>query len=136
MASYDPKSPGEQPVALPSAPHVALSAHVVLQPPLSRRSTGPGLVIFLPKSDRIVLNSSTAQPLDPQPVTKWAEEGFAIVGVIASEDLSAEGSLKQGLDALQALSTVDVKDKFGVIGRFQRSIYYDIYNLLYPYCYI
>ena len=121
MSSYDPQSPGERPVALPSAPRITLSAHVVLQPPLSRRSTGPGLVIFLPKPDRIVLNSSASKPLDPQPVSKWAEEGFAVVGVTASEDLSPEGSLEQGLDALQALDTVDIKDKFGVIGRSRRS---------------
>lgn len=119
---YDPNSPDEQPVPLPSAPLVTLGPNSVLQPPLSRRGTGPGLVIFLPQPDKVVISSrDAAKPLDPEPIQKWAEEGFAVVGITASEDLAIEELLKQGLDALQGLDKVDTKDKFAVIGEYRAS---------------
>lgn len=104
----------EEPVPLPSAPSVSLSPNVVLQPPLSRRGIGPGVILVLP--DHVALSSGTTKPLDPEPVTKWAEEGFAVVGVTAAGSISIDQVLQQGLDALQALDQVDIKDKFGVIG--------------------
>jgi len=96
-----------------SAP-IFLRPNVVLQPPLSRRGIGPGLFVFLP--DHVTLSSGTIKPLDPDPVTKWAEEGFAVVGVTASGSISIDQILQQGLDALQALDQVDIKDRFAVIG--------------------
>jgi len=104
----------EEPVPLPSAPPVSLSPNVVLQPPLSRRGIGPGVILVLP--DHVALSSGTTKPLDPDPVTKWAEEGFAVVGVTAVGSISIDQVLQQGLDALQALDQVDIKDRFAVIG--------------------
>lgn len=102
-------------VALPSAPRVTLAPNVFLQPPLSRRGTGPGLVLFLPD---ISFAPGESKPLDPEPILKWAEEGFAVVGVISPEreSSSIEQSLTLAVDALAALNEVDIKDKFGVIG--------------------
>jgi len=119
--TYDPNSPNEQPVALPSAPLVDLSENIQLQPPLTRRGHGPGLIVFLPVE--IPSNSTTksdSQPrtesLDPEPVQKWAEEGFAVVGIKYGADLDLGESLKRAVDALTDLPEVDVKDKIGVIG--------------------
>lgn len=103
----------EEPVPLPCAPLVSLSPNVVLQPPLSRRGVGPGVLLFLP--DHVALSSGTTKPLDPEPVTKWAEEGFAVVAVTAAESTSIDQVIQQGLDALQALDQVDIKDRFAVI---------------------
>jgi carboxymethylenebutenolidase len=103
----------EEPVPLPSAPLVTLSPNAVLQPPLSRRGTGPGVVLFLPNA---VSSVETKALLDPEPVCKWAEEGFAVVGITVSESLSIDQHLQQALDALQALDQVDIKQKFAVIG--------------------
>jgi carboxymethylenebutenolidase len=118
--TYDPHSPDEQPVALPSAPLVHINDRVVLQPPLSRRGTGPGIVLVLPDSTQISRNEGSTKPLDPEPVLKWAEEGFAVVGVTNLEENEGsrllEKNLELSLDALEALETVDVKGKFVVIG--------------------
>jgi carboxymethylenebutenolidase len=59
--------------------------------------------------------------LDPEPVQKWAEEGFAVAGVTlsSSEDFdqkSITSALKQGINGLLQLTALDTKDKFGVIG--------------------
>ncbi|RDB20497.1 hypothetical protein Hypma_012461 [Hypsizygus marmoreus] len=115
-SAYDPTSDSEQPVALPSAPLVVLSGTEVVQPPLTRRGTGPGVILFLPPPDRLTFKTKGAKPLDPEPVQKWAEEGFAVVGVTpGSSAWSVGDSLKRDVEALLALDTLDTRDKFGVV---------------------
>lgn len=116
---YDPASENEQAPPLPSAPLRRLAPNIVLQPPLTRRGSGPGVVLFLPEPFK--LNPRTGpKPLDPEPVQKWAEEGFAVAAVTVSD--FAVGSvtlvLKQALNGLLALdhSELDVRDKFAIIG--------------------
>ncbi|TFK43298.1 NTF2-like protein [Crucibulum laeve] len=110
--AYDINSPEEQPVALPSAPLVTIDTNIVLQPPLTRRGTGPGIIIFLPDNQKLGF-STGEKPLDPEPVQKWAEEGFAVVAITAAN--SVEASLKNAVNALLSLEEVDIKDKFGII---------------------
>lgn len=99
--------------SLPSAPLRRLGDHIVIQPPLSRRGSGPGLVLFLPAS----INKTTVSPLalDPEPVLKWAEEGFAVAAITPSKDIDTRQTLNEALDALEALEVIDVK-KFAIIG--------------------
>ena len=119
---YDPKSPEEQPVPLPSAPLIFLGPNIVLQPPLSRRGRGPGLIIFLtspPGDQHISSESRTTKPLDPAPVQKWAEEGFAVVGITGGGDFTVKAALNIAVSALVELDQVDIKDKVGVLGMMQ-----------------
>ena len=126
--SYDPQSLDEQPVPLPNAALIQISSDIVLQPPLSRRGTGPGVIIFLPDSAHLVLaNQSTPKPLDPDPITKWAEEGFAVVAIASTSSdqvPSVAKGMKGALEALQALEQVDIKEKFAVIGEYYRRMYH------------
>ncbi|KAJ7429034.1 NTF2-like protein [Mycena latifolia] len=112
---YDPTSANEQPVALPSAPLVPLGEGLVLQPPLTRRGTGPGLIAFLPPDSTLNLSSKSSNdgPLDPIPVQKWAEEGFAVVGIITGHG-SVQNNLRTAVDALLDLKELDIRDKFAV----------------------
>ncbi|KAF9076575.1 hypothetical protein BDP27DRAFT_1313561 [Rhodocollybia butyracea] len=111
---YDPTSPNEQEVALPSAPRITLSNNVYLQPPLTRRGTGPGMIAFLPPSSAFNINTDLEKTLDPEPIQKWAEEGFAVVGVTSGGGWSIEEALTKGIEALLALKELDTKDKFAV----------------------
>jgi carboxymethylenebutenolidase len=114
--SYDPNSADEQPVALPSSPLISLSPNTVLQPPLTRRGNGPGLILLLPSPDSLNAAERAVKSLDPGPVQKWAEEGFAVVGVTSGGDWSVRSTLNKALDALVARNEVDTKDKVGIIG--------------------
>ncbi|KAJ7781662.1 NTF2-like protein [Mycena metata] len=113
--SYDPNSENEKPVALPSAPLIAWADGIVLQPPLTRRGTGPGLIVFLPPDSALNLSSKTGEdkPLDPEPVQKWAEEGFAVVGIITGHG-SVAANLEAAVDALLKLKELDIRDKFAI----------------------
>ncbi|KAJ7229019.1 NTF2-like protein [Mycena pura] len=112
---YDPNSAGEQPVALPSAPAINLAAGVILQPPLTRRGAGPGLIALLPPDSTLNLSNKSGddKPLDPVPVQKWAEEGFAVVGITTGPG-SVQENLKTAVDGLLSLKELDTRDKFAV----------------------
>src|SRR4051794_30232661 len=100
--TYDPNSAQEQPVALPSAPLVQLADNVSLQPPLSRRGNGPGVIVFLPPAESIQ-KSANPRSLDPEPQQKWAEEGYAVVARSGNDGWSVEDTISKGLGALKEL---------------------------------
>ncbi|KAI1325404.1 hypothetical protein F5Y16DRAFT_263838 [Xylariaceae sp. FL0255] len=99
----------ETPVLLPCAPLRVLVRNVTLQPPLSRRGHGPGLIIVSPGT---MINNAPSQPqsqpqsqrqndggpatLDPSPQKKWAEEGYAVVQLEFSRNGDEEK--KKGAD--------------------------------------
>ncbi|KAJ4350767.1 hypothetical protein N0V95_004444 [Ascochyta clinopodiicola] len=60
-------------------PPQQISPHLILQPPLSRRGKGPGLILVL---DHYALIEASEQHLDPPPLQKWAEEGFTVAQVL------------------------------------------------------
>ncbi|PGG97073.1 hypothetical protein AJ79_09346 [Helicocarpus griseus UAMH5409] len=106
----------EEPAPLPSAPPKQLGPNLTLQPPLSRRGHGPGLLLLLP--DNIVLDKSK-ETLDPPPLQKWAEEGYAVVEVripsTSESGFSIVSAIQHGQGALRDLPECDIKDRFGLI---------------------
>lgn len=127
-ASYDAASPNEVAPPLPSAPAIAIGPSSVLQPPLSRRGSGPGLIVILPSSSSVTPRPATVEkPLDPEPLQKWAEESFAVVAITLPanemEELTGDDAtvsdvvnqIREGVEALKAHDKVDTKDKFGLI---------------------
>jgi carboxymethylenebutenolidase len=73
------------------------------------------MIMFLPASADL---NQGDNGLDPEPIQKWAEEGFAVVGVTLSSPSgwSLEEALKKGVDVLLTAKELDVKHKFAVIG--------------------
>ncbi|KAF9468839.1 carboxymethylenebutenolidase [Collybia nuda] len=68
----------------------------------------------LPRS--LVLPQTGDKPLDPEPVQKWAEEGFAVIGVTASSPgFSLEHTLQKGIEALLSLKELDTNDKIAIL---------------------
>lgn len=87
-SQYDPTSENEREVKLPSEPPIALAPNVTLQPPLTRRGYGPALVLVLPRVvDPVPIGDSTPTPsqIDPIPIQKWAEEGYAVLAYHAGD---------------------------------------------------
>lgn len=113
-ATYDASSASEQPVTLPDAPTRRINEALSIQPPLSRRGHGPGLVLFLSNETS---SAGGDKPLDPEPVQKWAEEGFAVAFVTVYPTIDVQQILAEAARALIDLGdTLDISDKFGVIG--------------------
>jgi carboxymethylenebutenolidase len=124
---YDPESANEREVPLPSEPIVSLAPNVQLQPPLTRRGYGPTLVLVLPRvADPEAIGRDTPRPdqIDPSPVQKWAEEGFAVLAYFVSRGEAGEWDLAKVLkdgfsQARKWTDTEDldvVADKVAMIG--------------------
>ncbi|KAM0477457.1 hypothetical protein ACHAPX_005769 [Trichoderma viride] len=127
-SSYDASSPNEVAPPLPSAPALSIGPSSVLQPPLSRRGSGPGLIVLLPSISSVPPKpAAVAKPLDPEPLQKWAEEGFAVVAMTLPanemEELTGDDAtvsdivnqIREAVEALKAHEAVDTKDKFGLV---------------------
>ncbi|KAH6612830.1 hypothetical protein B0J18DRAFT_441210 [Chaetomium sp. MPI-SDFR-AT-0129] len=96
----------------PSAPCVQMTPEISIQPPLSRRGTGPGLVLLVPKELNLDRNDEI---LDPPPRQKWAEEGFAVVQILVDEET---GSIMERLGtAIAELKSLPERegDRFGLV---------------------
>ena len=78
------------------------------------------MIIFLPVSAE--LNQRIGKNgLDSEPIQKWAEDGFTVVGVglgLSSSGWSIEDldAFNTGFGILLAAKEINVKDKFAVIG--------------------
>jgi len=113
------------PPSLPSAKPTKLAANVTLQPPLSRRGHGPGLILLVPAFGR-----TKTETLDPQPILKWAEEGYAVVEVVTSGNANISEAVVSGVEALTKLPECSDKDKFGLVvyDELAASVASDIYK--------
>ncbi len=129
---YDSTSPTEIPVPLPSAPRIHLSSGISIQPPLSRRGYGPGLILILPSlppKPVVIINEDaglTADQLDPDPVCKWAEEGYAVLAIEGKIEKDLGEVLKTGCSELVKWQDENddevIKDKVGMIGELTLAI--------------
>lgn len=103
------------PAPLPRPRLKELRAGLFLLPPLSRKGTGPGLIVACPE---------TADPLAivdgvPWPLVKWAEESYTVVHL--QPKALVDGAYKAVQDALVALTDCEEctpKGKAGIVGAY------------------
>ena len=108
-----------KPAPLPSAKPIQIGSNVVLQPPLSRRGRGPALLIITPGEYTGRDGSGSKRILDPEPLQKWAEEGFAVAEVkVGPHFKSFLDGCQKGIEALKSLPECTFGGKLGIIGRF------------------
>ena len=106
-----------KPVPLPSAKPVQLGHNVLLHAPLSRRGKGPALLIVTPSEYLGHKAGDPKKTIDPEPLQKWAEEGFAVVEVkVGSSFQTFKDGCTTGIEALQSLPECTYDGKLAVIG--------------------
>ncbi|KAK2000038.1 carboxymethylenebutenolidase [Colletotrichum falcatum] len=93
-----------------------MPAAITIQPPLSRRGHGPGLLILVEQGIDLSKHDNI---LDPPPAQKWAEEGYAVAQIIVTHGANnITDSISSAIESLIELDSCDDKDKFGVIALF------------------
>lgn len=110
----------EKEVALPAAEIVELGNGISLQPPLSRKGHGPGLIVIVPAGSHQQHITSDLLP----PLQKWAEEGFAVVEIRADAlDIGRDAGEVLGLAiaGLEEYSSCE-GDKMGLVGETTLSL--------------
>lgn len=104
----------DTPVAPDYPPSQQISPHLTLQAPLSRRGKGPGLILVL---DHYALIETSEEHLDPPPLQKWAEEGFAVAQVLVpgKVDDGGEFPLEKALEVLKGCESCIFGKGIGVV---------------------
>ncbi|KAF1959332.1 NTF2-like protein [Byssothecium circinans] len=102
-----------------------LSPNLTLQAPLTRRGHGPGLILVV---DHYAALEKREGCLDPPPLVKWAEEGFAVAMVLVpgkAED-GGEFPLQRAVEALRGMKECDGGEDggFGIISYLTRLPFY------------
>ncbi|KPI35644.1 uncharacterized protein AB675_4740 [Cyphellophora attinorum] len=95
---------------LPRTTAKEIQPDIKLLHPLTRRGSGPGLIVLLPSKDDF-LSITDGVPSIP---VKWAEEGYTVVGVSDLGD-DVKATLKTALDALEACHECSPKEKVGLV---------------------
>lgn len=115
MATSAPSLPPLQPLPQPQLEQLLPGVSLLL--PLSRRGTGPGLILLVPDLGSSILSIENGIP---SPIIKWAEESY----VIAAIDASAFESPERGEEILLKVTHVlnensccDIKSRIGLIGK-------------------
>ncbi|KAK5170509.1 uncharacterized protein LTR77_005097 [Saxophila tyrrhenica] len=108
---------GEETICLPSARPYKINDFCTIQPPLTRKGIGPGLILLLPNDIDL---STSDKTLDPPPLQKWAEEGYAVAQIQLANDVSEsnwkENSyLDSAVTALKDLDTCESTERLGLI---------------------
>ncbi|KAK8852090.1 carboxymethylenebutenolidase [Apiospora arundinis] len=119
MSSSNPEKTPAAVVPRPNAPSIVVSPTLTLQPPLSRRGHGPGLVLLVdPVLD---LGSCHDKTLDPPPLQKWAEEGYAVAQLrlvpneVVEDTTAAAEVIQEAIQELAKLPSCDPTEKLGFI---------------------
>ncbi|KAK4180658.1 hypothetical protein QBC36DRAFT_319792 [Triangularia setosa] len=80
---------------------------IKIQTPLSRRGTGPGLLIVSGRNIKDSLaDDAVTQTLDPQPRKKWAEEGYTVADVRVDNVLSPQRVWEIKKQLVEAVETL------------------------------
>ncbi|KAI2610506.1 hypothetical protein GGR54DRAFT_618188 [Hypoxylon sp. NC1633] len=90
-----------------------IDLYLTIADPLTRRGHGPGLLLLVDEELDLGKHEKT---LDPPPLHKWAEEGFAVAQLrVARSGISIPDGLRLALSELAKLATCNQSDKIGII---------------------
>ena len=101
----------QPPKALPRADLKQLSSGITLLPPLSRRGTGPGLIVLVPKASDILIHEGGV----PSQLNKWAEEGFTVAQIETSTLTQSSSAVADAIAALKACDKYEETGKIGLV---------------------
>jgi carboxymethylenebutenolidase len=101
---------------LPKTTLRRITTNITLLEPLSRRGSGPGLVILVSESGAV--DGASATRIEhgvPSPLMKWAEESYTVVEIAQEALLRETDPLKLALTELAACQTTEPKHAVGII---------------------
>ena len=105
----------QSPPALPSPRLQQLDSGLVLLEPLSRKGSGPGLIILTPDShstDKLEIKNGV-----PSALLKWAEEGYTVIEITKTVLVKDPQILSQAITILSSNDKCQPKGPYGLIGK-------------------
>ncbi|KAF5981658.1 carboxymethylenebutenolidase [Fusarium coicis] len=94
--------------------HIPTASLTILEP-LSRRGSGPGLIILVPETGTATSNTLRIDGCVPSPLMKWAEEGYTVAEITEAGLANPGEALRLALKELEATKSTEPKNVVGVI---------------------
>ncbi|KAH7141719.1 hypothetical protein EDB81DRAFT_898956 [Dactylonectria macrodidyma] len=86
----------------------------ILQP-LSRRCSGPGLIVLVSNSGLADASTLAIENGVPSPLMKWGEEGYTVVEITEAALTRPDDAIRWALEELETCTTTEPKDVVGLI---------------------
>lgn len=99
-----------QPLPVPRTETVASGLSLI--PPLSRRGSGPGMIVLVPDGTPHAINIDKGAP---SPALKWAEESYTVIEIRESA-LDEGDPLVRAIEELSKYEKCTPKDAVGLVG--------------------
>ncbi|KAF4446093.1 hypothetical protein F53441_10241 [Fusarium austroafricanum] len=103
------------PPTLPATRLRQPAANLTILEPLSRRGSGPGLIILVSETGKA---SDTTLRIDgcvPSPLMKWAEEGYTVAEITEAGLASPGAAISQALSELEGTKSTEPKNVVGIV---------------------
>ncbi|EWG44812.1 carboxymethylenebutenolidase [Fusarium verticillioides 7600] len=91
------------------------TASLTILEPLSRRGSGPGLIILVSETGKATSDTLRIDGCVPSPLMKWAEEGYTVAEITEAGLANPGEALSLALKELEATKSTEPKNVVGVI---------------------
>ena len=106
---------GGVPKPIPPPEPRRIASGVTLVTPLSRRGSGPGLIILVPD----IASGVSIENGVPSPLMKWAEEGYCVVEVLENAWQSGPDPVVAAVEAIQRCESCDPSCTVGLVCEYR-----------------
>ncbi|KAI1045546.1 hypothetical protein LB505_013766 [Fusarium chuoi] len=106
------------PPVLPAVRLRSPTVSLTILEPLSRRGSGPGLIILVPETGKATSDTLRIDGCVPSPLMKWAEEGFTVAEITEAGLANPSLAVSQALKELEAARSTEPKNAVGVVGKY------------------
>lgn len=111
----------QTPLPLPVPSLTRLAPGVILSQPLSRKGSGPGLIVIVNQSGATNDTTLRIENGVPSPLMKWGEESYTVVEVLEEAFLEGKDPISLAVSELSKAEKCEPKNAIGVIGMLPQS---------------
>jgi carboxymethylenebutenolidase len=106
----------QTPLPIPVPSLKRLAPGVILSQPLSRKGSGPGLIVIVPQSGASGDSTLRIENGVPSPLMKWGEESYTVVELLEEAFLEGKDPISLAVSELSKAEKCEPKNAIGVIG--------------------
>lgn len=112
----------QTPLPLPVTSLTRLAPGVILSQPLSRKGSGPGLIVLVNQSGATNDTTLRIENGVPSPLMKWGEESYTVVELLEEAFFEGKDPISLAVSELSKAERCEPKNAIGVIGMLPQSL--------------
>lgn len=111
----------QTPLPIPVPSLKRLAPGVILSQPLSRKGSGPGLIVIVNQSGATDDTTLRIENGVPSPLMKWGEESYTVVELLEEAFFEGKDPISLAVSELSKAEKCEPKNAVGVIGMLPQS---------------